>query len=87
MLFPESTSAPSNLSSTGFQDVNKKINLQSTISKTRSNADVQPLYKDKSQINKPSDIETIQIDRGSTNRLGHMKDTRLLTPKTHLHFK
>jgi len=67
-----------------FQNVKRRDNLQSTITKTRDKADVQPLHKDTSDLNRPTDISVIQTDRSKNRSLSHLKDTRITAPHTKL---
>lgn len=52
-------------------------NLQGTIHKARSNADVQPLHQDEGIIGKPMDSDTQQVVAESTTDLSHLEDRRL----------
>lgn len=56
-------------------------NLQSTISKSRKSADIQPLYHTMSVniIDKPHDDTIKTLAATSQQSLGHKKDSRILT--------
>lgn len=61
----------------GFTDLKKQTNLQSTLNKTRSKADLQPLHKDSPDINKPMDTSTVSVDKSMNQNLSHIEDKRL----------
>ena len=52
-------------------------NLQGTISKARTNADVQSLYKDHPDINAQTDVDKQIGDRQSNSLMSHMNDPRV----------
>jgi hypothetical protein len=57
----------------------KSRNLQSTLNKSRDNADLQPLHnKDNpSSINGPKDLSTQSVVKTDQISLSHMKDNRI----------
>ena len=65
----------------GSRDNRDKLNLQSTISKARDKADLQPLHKDTGIIYKPADQPFGSRMRNKQEYLGHIEDKRI----THHH--
>lgn len=57
-------------------------NLQGTINKARTNADLQPLYKDIGDINTPQDNSAQLMSRESNKDLSHMNDHRVKNKPT-----
>ncbi len=59
------------------------LNLQSTISKAREKADLQPLHKDTGTIYKPADSQFSSRMRNKQEYLGNIEDKRI----THHHLR
>lgn len=53
------------------------INLTNTLNKARTNADVQPLFKDDSAIEAPTDQSKILEFKGKNSALSHLVDRRI----------
>jgi hypothetical protein len=68
----------------GFQNLTKKTNLQSTIPKAMEKADVQPLHVRSGDMNAPKDITTSLAFSGKNKNLAHIKDPRLINSRTKL---
>ena len=61
---------------------NKGLNLQSTLSKSRDKADLQPLHKDTDTIYRPADAPFAIKIRNKQEYLSHIEDKRIT--KNHL---
>ena len=61
---------------------NRSQNLQSTLSKSRDKADIQPLHKDTNTIYRPADVTTASRMSNKQKYLGHIEDKRIT--KNHL---
>lgn len=61
----------------------RELNLQSTISKARDKADLQPLHKDTGIIYRPADAPFASKMRNKQEYLGHLEDKRI----THHHLR
>jgi len=57
--------------------IDRKLNLQSTLSKSRDKADLQPLHKDTGIIYKPSDQLFASRMRNKQEYLGNIEDKRI----------
>lgn len=53
------------------------LNLQSTLTKSRQKADLQPLHKDTNTIYKPADAPFGSKMRNKQEHLGHIEDKRI----------
>ena len=67
----------------GARDNRDKLNLQSTIAKSRDKADLQPLHKDTGIIFRPADAPFGSRMRNKQEYLGHIEDKRI----THHHLR
>lgn len=59
------------------QDNRGKLNLQSTLSKSRDKADLQPLHKDTETIYRPADQPFASKMRNKQQHLSHLEDKRI----------
>jgi len=58
-------------------NTNKKLNINSTMSKSRNKADLQPLHKDSKVISGPTDMGTSRKMGGKQKYLGNIEDKRI----------
>jgi hypothetical protein len=65
------------------QIISSQYNLNKTLSKSRINADVQPLNNitENPIIDKPMDVTVQETTFNKDTSLSHMKDNRLLRPR------
>ena len=61
----------------GNKSQNKRINLDSTLSKSRDKADLQPLHKNSRIVNDPSDKTTETKMNRKQTYLGNIEDKRI----------
>ena len=71
------TQASMPTSNTGIPNQRSGSNLNNTLSKARTNTDLEPLHKDSGIISKPMDMATQITSRQQNQSLSHLIDGRI----------